>query len=61
MLANLFSKNLEAETVMAAFTDHFAVGLRMNIGDTRTHRGQRFWKTEIQLFEDERGLRLRRE
>ena len=53
-------KNLEVETVMAAFIDHFAVCLRIRLWDTRSHRGQRVWKLDRQLFEEERGLRLRR-
>jgi len=44
---------------MAAFTHHFAVCLRINLWDMRSHRGQRLWKFDRQLFEDERGLRLR--
>ena len=49
---NLSDRKKGIETVVAAFTDHLAVILRMALDVDITRRGRRFWKMNAALMQD---------
>jgi exonuclease III len=59
---NLHGKKINAETRVAAFTDHLAVVLRIVLDITTVRRGRSYWKMNTALLQDDhflQQLRLR--
>ena len=49
---NLRTKQRGVETLAAAFTDHFAVSLRLSLDASSTLRGKGYWKMNISYFSE---------
>jgi hypothetical protein len=49
---NLLEKKIAAGTVVAAFTDHHAVTLKLDVDVSYSRRGKGIWKLNIDLIND---------
>jgi exonuclease III len=49
---NILSKKQGVETIASAFTDHFAVVLRIAIDTSLTVRGRGYWRMNVSLLSD---------
>jgi len=49
---NLYEKKLAAETVVAAFTDHHAVILKLGVDVAHSWRGKGLWKLHADLIHE---------